>query len=121
RPAGLTGALAEYLGHLAIERGLSDHTVAAYRRDLTRYVSFLAGRGLASLAEVTAAVVAEFAAALSDGADGGRPLAASSAARTVTAVRGWHRFALAEVDVEKDVAARLRPPAQGRRLPIGRT
>ena len=116
-PSGLTGALAEYLSHIAIERGLSDHTVAAYRRDLTRYVSFLAGRGLSSLADVTSGVVAEFSAALSDGADGGRPLAASSAARTVTAVRGWHRFALAEGDVEADVAARVRPPAQGRRLP----
>ncbi|HEX7247633.1 MAG TPA: site-specific integrase, partial [Actinomycetota bacterium] len=37
--------VARYLDHLAVERGLSDHTLDAYRRDLGRYVTFLRSRG----------------------------------------------------------------------------
>ncbi|MGC5628003.1 site-specific tyrosine recombinase XerD [Georgenia sp. Z1344] len=113
----LDDALEQYLAHVAVERGLSAHTVAAYRRDLTRYTGHLRALGRARLADVTVDDVAAFAAVLADGSDGGRPLAASSAARAVTAARGWHRFALAEGLVADDVAARVRPPVQGRRLP----
>ena len=45
------------------------------------------------------------------------PLAASSAARAVAAVRGLHAFAAAEGMAAADVAGRLRPPAPPRRLP----
>ncbi|MCT1438853.1 site-specific integrase, partial [Brachybacterium paraconglomeratum] len=34
--------LEQYLGHLRIERGLSENTLAAYRRDLRRYLVDLA-------------------------------------------------------------------------------
>jgi integrase/recombinase XerD len=44
-------------------------------------------------------------------------LAASSAARSLIAVRGLHRFALREGAVRLDVAADVHPPKQGRRLP----
>ena len=37
--------LETYLAHLAVERGLSANTLAAYRRDLTRYAAFLDGLG----------------------------------------------------------------------------
>jgi integrase/recombinase XerD len=33
-----------FLSHLVAERGLSDNTVAAYRRDLRRYLAFLTAR-----------------------------------------------------------------------------
>ena len=61
--------------------------------------------------------MAAFLEALRTGSDGGRPLVASSAARTVTAVRGFHRFLLDEGLTEADPAARVRPPQVGRRLP----
>ena len=48
RSPGLDDALAEYVDHLAVERGLSEHTVAAYRRDLTRYVAYLGAAADAS-------------------------------------------------------------------------
>ena len=113
----LRGALDQYLAHLGVERGLSPHTVAAYRRDLTRYADHLRARGRTSMADVVAADVAALAPVLREGADGGRALAASSAARAVTAARGWHRFALEEGLVADDVSAGVRPPTQGRRLP----
>ncbi|MFC5587286.1 site-specific integrase, partial [Nitratireductor kimnyeongensis] len=42
----------EFLDHLVVERGLSANTVSAYRRDLTRYCDWLAGRGIEAPDEV---------------------------------------------------------------------
>ena len=61
--------------------------------------------------------VTGFLEALRTGADGARPLASSSASRTVTAVRGWHKFLLAEGMTSQDPSATVRPPQSGRRLP----
>lgn len=102
----------DYLRHLAVERGLSDNTVAAYRRDLSGYCRFLAERGIDDLSQVSGVDVSEYARHLGEG-----PLAASSVARAVVAVRTLHRFALAEGAVTADVAAQVRPPRRNRRLP----
>ena len=106
-----------YLAHLRVERGLSSNTLAAYERDLDRYVDFLRSRHATAPADAQEADVTAFLEALRTGADGGRPLAASSTSRTVTAVRGWHRFLLGEGLTETDPAAQVRPPRVGRRLP----
>ncbi|WP_202616322.1 MULTISPECIES: site-specific tyrosine recombinase XerD [unclassified Actinomyces] len=105
------------MAHLRVERGLSPNTLAAYERDLGRYADFLRGRSIHAPDSVTEADVAAFLEALRTGADGGRPLAASSASRTVTAVRGWHRFLHAEGSTDADPSAAVRPPQVGRRLP----
>ena len=115
--AALPGVVQEYLAHLSVERGLSANTLGAYRRDLTRYVAYLQGRGRTSPAEITEADVEDFVLALRTGSDGGAPLSASSAARAVVAVRGWHRFCALEGLVVADPAGSVRPPAQPRRLP----
>jgi integrase/recombinase XerD len=106
-----------YLDHLTVERGLSRNTLNSYSRDLRRYTSFLTTCGIASLEDVTEATVAAFLAALRSGSDGAAPLVASSAARTVVAARGLHRFALREGLTNHDPAAAVRPPTPPRRLP----
>jgi len=106
-----------YLDHLVVERGASAHTVAAYRRDLARYSAFLAARGLGDPASVSPADVGAFAQALRAGDAEHPPLAASSAARALVAVRGWHRFAVAEGAVAADASADVTPPKIGQRLP----
>lgn len=106
-----------YLDHLAVERGVAPNTLGAYRRDLGRYLDFLTGRGIRSLDRVAESDVAEFTMALRSGGDGHPPLAASSVARALIAVRGWHRFAAAEGLTDTDVAHAVKPPAPGRRLP----
>ncbi|MGN7701345.1 site-specific tyrosine recombinase XerD [Cellulosimicrobium sp. 22601] len=116
-PEALDRAVREYLAHLAVERGLSANTVAAYRRDLARYVAFLASRGNHAVREVEADDVAAYVTALRTGADGGASLSPSSTARSVAAVRGWHRFCAAEGLADADASADVRPPAQGKRLP----
>jgi integrase/recombinase XerD len=77
----------------------------------------MAARGRIAIAEITAEDAASFLAGLREGDPDHAPLAASSAARAVAAVRGLHAFAAAEGMAEADVAGRLRPPAPPRRLP----
>ncbi|UFU04450.1 site-specific tyrosine recombinase XerD [Ruania suaedae] len=109
--------LREYLAHLGVERGLSEHTLAAYRRDLSRYARFLAARGREQVEEVTEADVSAYVEALRAGSDGGHPLSTSSTTRAVVAVRGWHRFVTLEGRSEHDPAATVRPPSGVKRLP----
>ena len=106
-----------YLDHLRVERGASPHTVAAYRRDLTRYVGFLAERGIDEPAGIGEAQVNDFGAWLRAGGPERPALAPASVARAIVAVRSLHRFAVLEGAVTQDVAAAVRPPRQGRRLP----
>lgn len=106
-----------YLAHVTVERGLSPNTIAAYRRDLDRYAAFLAARGIASLADVGRADVSDFSQALGTGSDGGTSLAPSSASRTIVAIRGWHRFALAEGWTPDDPSREVKPRAIPARLP----
>lgn len=106
-----------YLAHVTVERGLSHHTVAAYRRDISRYEAFLVTRGHSSLASATRADVAEFSQAIATGSDGGRALAPASASRTVVAIRGWHKFAVAEGWSAEDPSREVKPRAIPQRLP----
>jgi len=109
--------VAEYLSHLGVERGLAENTLASYRRDLRRYAAFLTGRGIDDLTAVTEADVTAFAAALRTGDEDHPPLGTSSVARTVVAVRGFHKFCLREQIVPNDVTAAVRPPRPASRLP----
>jgi len=113
----LAAAVRGYLDHLAVERGLAGNTVSAYRRDLDRYASFLAGRGRTELAEVTERDVTAYLAALRTGDGEHPPLAAASTGRAVTAVRGLHKFAAREGTTATDPAREVRPPAPPLRLP----
>jgi integrase/recombinase XerD len=106
-----------YLDHLTVERGSSANTLSSYRRDLRRYLDYLAGAGIDSLAAVDALTVGAFLAALREGDADHPPLSASSAARTVVAVRGLHKFGYADGQLAIDVARSVKPPAAPRRLP----
>jgi len=106
-----------YLDHLAVERGLAKNTLSSYRRDLRRYLEFLAPHQRDDLSQVTEADVAAFLAALRLGDSQHPPLSASSAGRTIVAVRGFHRFAVREGNVDADMAGAIRPPTPARRLP----
>jgi integrase/recombinase XerD len=104
-----------YLRHVTIERGLSANTVAAYRRDLGLYSTWLEEQGVAELGEVTPPLISDFALHL--GSRPESPLTASSRARVLSTVRGLHRFLLEEGRVERDVAKEVRPPKLSSRLP----
>ncbi|EAR25250.1 tyrosine recombinase [marine actinobacterium PHSC20C1] len=111
----LAVASERFLRHLAIERGLSQNTLAAYRRDLDSYLGFLSERDLAEPSAITADDVAAFAHSLR--VDPERPLAASSVARMLSTVRGLHTFFVDESLVSDDVAHKVAIPKQTMRLP----
>jgi integrase/recombinase XerD len=111
----LDRALGRYLRHIGIERGLSPNTVAAYRRDLGAYLALLAERGVTTTGAATADDVAAFVHSLRDRGDDS--LAASSTARMLSSVRGFHRFLLEEGLTETDPAAETRAPKLPSRLP----
>jgi integrase/recombinase XerD len=104
--------LAQYLDHLAIERGLSRNTLAAYRRDLKKYATFLESRGVADLSQVDPGLIADFLAELRST---GR-LSASSSARVLVTVRGLHRFIARESGLSNP-AKEIPIPRVGLRLP----
>ena len=103
--------IATYLDHLQVERGMSRHTVAAYRRDLTRYAAHLATRTIIDPADVTPDDIAQHNAAL------GESLAPASVARACVAIRSLHRFAVEEGLTEVNPAATTPLPRQPQRLP----
>lgn len=117
RAPELTAELEQYLAHLSVERGLAANTLAAYRRDLQRYVDFLLSRDVRQLAGATERDVSEFLVALRTGKDGAAPLSASSTARCTVAVRGFHKFGALEGLTSDDVSREIRPPATPKRLP----
>ncbi len=118
-PPPLEAQLQGYLDHLTIERGVAANTLSSYRRDLRRYARHLTLRGIDDLAKVDESDVTDFLVALRRGdPDAGvPPLSPVSAARTLIAARGLHRFAVTEGLAALDVARAVKPPAPGRRLP----
>lgn len=110
----LDRALDAYLRHVTIERGLSAHTVAAYRRDLGPYRQWLADRGIDDSAQVTAALVTDY---IAERAASDPPPAATSLARLQSSVRGMHRYLVVEGIDPIDPTTHVRPPKMPRRLP----
>ena len=116
-PSEVARAVRSYLDHLVVERGLADNTLKSYRRDLRRYVAWLADHGVDGLDGVREETVTAFLIALREGDADHPPLSAGSAARTVVAVRGFHKFAGREGISQVDPSAAVRPPAPAKRLP----
>jgi integrase/recombinase XerD len=107
-------AVEAFLHHLTVERGSAANTLRSYATDLRRYLDHLRERGVDRLAAVTEGDVTAFVAALRSGP---APLAASSAARALAAVRGLHRFAVRDGLLDEDVTREVTPPAVPARLP----
>ncbi|WP_375401603.1 site-specific tyrosine recombinase XerD [uncultured Amnibacterium sp.] len=106
-------AVSRYLRHVAVERGLADNTLTAYRADLGRYAEHLRAAGVDEIGAVRTPHVTGFVAGLRR--DSGA--AASSTARMLSTVRGLHRFLAEDGAVPEDVAAEVDPPKQPMRLP----
>ena len=111
--AGFEVLVDAYIRHLTIERGVAKNTIAAYRRDLRRYLEFLDERGIETIDQITELAVQDFAERLVS--VGG--LSATSVARVLAGVRGIHKYWLQENLTNADPAASVKPPKAPRRLP----
>jgi len=108
----LTRAADEYLGYLSVERGSSENTVESYGRDLRRYLAYLAGEGITRPDDVTRQAVEAHIRALDDVG-----LAPASIERAISAIKGFHRFMVAEQICENHPTADLMLPKKPERLP----
>ena len=115
--SGLGTAIQDYLSHLSVERGLADNTLRSYRRDLRRYLHVMTERDIAEPEQITESDVTAFLVSLRTGGDEYSALGTSSAARTIVAVRGLHRFLLRENLVTSDATTAVKPPRPTTRLP----
>jgi integrase/recombinase XerD len=97
--ADLDRCIAEYLMSIRIERGLASNTVAAYRRDLAQYRAFLGEE------EPESEHVEAFVASLRE-----RGVATSTQKRKIAAIRGLHRFLVAEGFRESDPTRLIATP-----------
>ena len=81
----------EYLSWLDVERGRSPRTLASYRRDLASYQAFVAQRSSGAVIDgATPAVVAAYVASLR------RTRSGATVARSLSTLRGFHRFLVEE-------------------------
>jgi integrase/recombinase XerD len=103
--------VALFLDMLAAERGAAPNTLAAYRRDLADFASYLAGAG-ATVKSATTEDVRHYLGALSR-----RGLRPASVARRLSAIRQLYRFLYAERQRKDDPAAVLEGPKRIRPLP----
>lgn len=83
--------LDHYLNYLAVERGLARNTLDAYGRDLARYLDYLEKHQVTNLQGVTPAVVLRFLSHLKAAG-----LSPRSRARTLAALRTFHKFLVRE-------------------------
>lgn len=101
----------EFLETLRIERGASAHTVAAYRRDLTRFHRYFDQRGVS----VERATPSDLSAYILDLRRHG--LSPRSLARHLAALRGFYRHLRQRGQLGDDPTELLENPRPGRRLP----
>ena len=107
-----------YLDHLSVERGLSPHSLAAYRRDLALYGAYLDTAGIEDPREALAEDLSAFVAWIREQrTTAGSPYAASTVARTLVAVRGFHKFLVREGLAATDPASEVSGPRARRSLP----
>ncbi|MBI4951574.1 MAG: tyrosine recombinase, partial [Myxococcales bacterium] len=105
-------ALDAYLAHLRVERALSALTVEAYATDLHQFLRHAEELGITAPGALERGAVASF---LSDQEE--RGISARSAARRLSAVKGFCRFLVRERLLAEDPCALVDGPHVGRRLP----
>ena len=111
----IDGLVHQYLSHLAIERGLSKNTIAAYRRDLAKFSQFLLESDL-TLENLSHNDLDQFAAAMRVDSASALRLSESSISRAIVAVRNFVAFSAKEEKFLNQVAL-YKPPRIHKRLP----
>ena len=97
------------MDYLRLERGLSDNTVAAYRRDLRQFAQSL---GSKQLSEVTRADILDHLMKLRD-----QKLVPASVARKLVAIKVFFRFLLSQNQISKDPSGIIESPRLMKGLP----
>ena len=103
--------LERYLDAVWMERGLSENTLTAYRRDLLNLAEFLQARQM-NLSQAAASDINDMLAAMAS-----RQCTPRSQARFVSTLRGFYRYLMRESVIEQDPSLHIESPKLGRPLP----
>lgn len=109
---GLTAHIDDFLGYLSVERGASPHTIAAYRRDLNAYSTFLEERGVRGPDAVMREDLTAYIEHLRDAG-----YAPSTVERRVASVKSFHKFLVRDGVTDNHPSASLALPRTPDRLP----
>ncbi len=101
-----------YLDHLKFEKRCSDHTVAAYGRDLEQFSEFLMTLDIDQPEMATDRAVRAWLMQLME-----RGMGARSVNRKLSSLRGFFRFARMTGSVVSEPTALIEPPKNPKRLP----
>lgn len=107
----MEGHVRSFLNYLRVEKGLSDNTIHAYRRDMAKFVAFAGKRNLGTT-DVRREDVVDFLASLYR-----RNLDSRSVARHLVTIRHFFRFSLTEGFIQDDPAADIESPKFRQSLP----
>jgi integrase/recombinase XerD len=110
--ANLHAWLDAYLDHLRVERALAPNSVEAYARDLAKLCGHAEEQGITGPERLDASLVSSFLVAL-----GKEGLGARSAARHLSAVRGFARFLVRERAIASDPCELIERPRLAKKLP----
>lgn len=108
----LEGSIEQFLASLDHERGYSEHTIRAYRRDLQQFTTYLDAAQIRDTDQVSVEVLRDWLWFRQQ-----QGLSTSSIARNTATLKSFFRWASEAYPEVTDVAARLRSPKVGRRLP----
>ena len=101
-----------YLDFLRLEKNLSQNTLTSYKFDFTKYRNFLVSAGIQTASVISEEHISKFLALLHR-----KRLSSRSMARTLSSIRGFHRYLLGEEEVKDDPTQIIDSPKQEKNLP----
>lgn len=102
----------QFIGYIAVERGLAKATVSAYSSDLNHYVAWLQSQGITDLHNVTSNDIEAYVRQLhSEG------MSVNSQSRSIASIHALHRFAFDNGFVNSDVSEHIKAQQNSHYLP----
>jgi len=109
----MRGLIAQFIDHIAYERGLSSNTCSAYEADLLAFAAFLEGEcGAVPIGAVTREHIAAFLDAQRQ-----RRMSVRTLARRLVALKVFFAYLFSEGLIRENVAEVMETPNKGRQLP----
>lgn len=99
----------KFLIYLAVEKGLAKNTLESYERDLRKYFHFMKAK---SVDDILRTDIVSYQARLS-----AKGIATPSAARSLSAIRGFHKYLMIDGLAHTDPTVNIETPRGWKRLP----
>ncbi|MBN2544028.1 site-specific tyrosine recombinase XerD [bacterium] len=104
--------LEQFISYIMLERGYSDNTLDAYRRDIGKFLAFLEEKGVEKLEAVDTFNISSYIRHLSN-----QGLSARSIARNFSSLHSFYRYLIVENIVKADPLEGMSLPKQKEALP----